>query len=515
MNSEEMGNAEGADAEGADEKHDQRIRIDSDKKHDQRIRIDYNDRKYNCKSYFMLGQLKATIPSGHNVVGTCIYIKLQDNLILTAAHNIVCYSRFREEMVFFKDPLVYIARQGIRKWGKKKFLGNGRIHPKYNRYPDCGFDIGLFAQWKDEGNGNKESFQLNKTRKNDVILSFADPEDIKKGMSVEVAGYPGEKEGYAYTQTGVVRAVTRNKEGYVIWHDCETTPGNAGSPIMITDKKISKDKGVEKVIIGIHTGYDVDLGLGIGTLITPSIFKWIQKTCDEENKPKYLAFLASHEESRFQMDALKLKNVLEKCHYKVTIILGDTPDKIMKEVENFTETVGSRDVVIFYITTHGANPSDHGGKLKFLFQNQYLDSAQLTKKLVKIRALSMLVLVHSCYAGAAIIDGKMRKNDEEKLQSEYMRKLKLMTGKATICAGPPDQVTWGQIFPNAVANSFKKALKKKKKLRLTQLASDISGSVEEAKMAEQLIDLDIKGQDFYLYFPERRRSWKHKIRTVI
>jgi len=59
----------------------------------------------------------------------------------------------------------------------------------------------------------------------------------------------------------------------------------------------------------------------------------------------------------------------------------------------------------------------------------------------------------------------------------------------------------GQVFPDAVANSFKQALKKKEKLRLTQLATDISGSVEEAKMADQLIDLDIRGQNFYLYLP--------------
>jgi len=413
---------------------------------DQRIRVDYTDRKYNCKSYFMLGHLCMDFRE-MKIEGTCIYVKLRDNLILTGAQNLASHCCWKEKIIKYTDPRVYIARQGYCRWDKLKRPESCRIHPKWNGKPDNGFDIGFFPLWKDGGGRNNEKFQPKQTRKNDVILSFAYPTDIKNGMSVEVAGYPAEKSRNAYTHTGVVRGVQRTRDGgYVIYYDCKTSSGNSGSPIMITDKKFIKDKGVEKVIVGIHTGYDHIKGLRFGTLITPSIYEWILKTYDEGIKPKYFAFLASHEESRFKMDALILKGVLEKCGYNVTISLGDTPDKILKELENFSKIVRNRDVVIFYITTHGANPSNHGGKLKFLFQKQFLDSARLTKRLDKMSASSMLVLVHSCYAGAAIVDGNMRRNDGDIQQSDYMRKLMLMTGKATICAGPPDKVTWGKFF---------------------------------------------------------------------
>merc|ERR1719192_1785859 len=216
-------------------------------------------------------------------MGTCIYIKLQDDLILTSADNIALYNtRLRGQIIKFNDPKGYIARQGVFRWDSLKRLESGRIHPKWKGLPDNGFDIALFTQWKDEGSRNNLMFQPNQTRKNDAILSFADPTDIKNGMSVEVAGYPGERSD-AYTHTGVVREVQRTEDiGYVIWYDCKTTPGNGGSPIMITDKIFIKDKGVEKVIVGIHIGFDSFVDLAFGTLITPSMYEWIQKTCDEE-----------------------------------------------------------------------------------------------------------------------------------------------------------------------------------------------------------------------------------------
>jgi len=115
----------------------------------------------------------------------------------------------------------------------------------------------------------------------DVIWNNADAESIKRGMAVELAGYPGEKKGWPYTHTGRVIDITKTKlGGHILWYDADATPGNSGSCVMITDKdfikSISKKVGIKKVIVGVHTGHDPVVNLNYGTLITPSIGEWIR-----------------------------------------------------------------------------------------------------------------------------------------------------------------------------------------------------------------------------------------------
>jgi len=64
-----------------------------------------------------------------------------------------------------------------------------------------------------------------------------------------------------------------------MYHTCDTTPGNSGSSIMVTDQNLIGyyKKGITKVCIGIHTGSEPLKHLNFATLITPDIGCWIER----------------------------------------------------------------------------------------------------------------------------------------------------------------------------------------------------------------------------------------------
>lgn len=525
---------------------------------DRRRKISYTDRRFNRESYFSLGQLVARDGSD-KVANTCFDLKLQGsshNVILTAAYNIAAISRKSNKLNYFIDSRAYIARQGEKTWDKLKVFKKMYVHPNWDGGNDSGFEIGLVTKWEDIGGSNNEQFSQLKFREKDITISFARPKDIYKGMKLEIAGYPGVKKGHPYTGRGtIVEVVQTKKGGWKIYHDIDTIRGYGGSPLMITDERFTWDKGVKKVVIGIHTGDDVTRNLKGGILITPSIFKWIIHNLEKEGpklknkfelelpcndpdlslqpgtqkprKPKQnwklmqhsfgrgvenfedekkcssYALIVSNEQGRFELDAIKLKTVLQDCHYEVTMLLKKTPEEILTGVENFAKKkFDEYDVVIFYVTTHGVNPKLNNGQLKWVFKDQLLDAKQLTDILAKIKVKKMLTLIHSCYAGSAI-NPRLPKNDKPNHFGENMEKLCLVlrTGKATLCAGPPDDVTFGQIFPTAVFNEFKKALKGKKPLMAMRLFSNVSEEVQKKMNCEQLIWADWHGNDFYVYHP--------------
>ena len=60
------------------------------------------------------------------------------------------------------------------------------------------------------------------------------PDKLRVGAEIQVAGYPGELDGYVYEGTGPITKVKPTKEGgYIIFYDVDTTSGNSGSPISI------------------------------------------------------------------------------------------------------------------------------------------------------------------------------------------------------------------------------------------------------------------------------------------
>jgi len=272
----------------------------NNKEVDRRIKIVYTEPKFNFVSYYMLCQFTAIRPNGTKGVGSCSAVRVavdKGKHFLTCAHNLMDFSRLTRKPHFFTDIFIYKARQGEKK-ARIIFSGNSekmRFHPKYNGHPNCGFDIAIVPVIK-----GKEEVDIDMTQKVwsprrsanrvDVVWDSINPDSIKEGMTVELAGFPGEKEGWPYTHTGKVRYVTKTDfGGHLIWYDCDATPGNSGSCVMITDKDFLETVGAEKigarkVIVAVHTGYDEIEHLNYGTLITADIFEWIREGKKIETK---------------------------------------------------------------------------------------------------------------------------------------------------------------------------------------------------------------------------------------
>lgn len=252
---------------------------------DRRTKISFSDKKYaGSLSYKILCQIIGNMPNKFKTVGSGFVIETEDGVdhILTCAHNLTAWSSFNECFMNYGKLRMYKMRQGENSWKVCSSLDEKSItiHPKYNGHPDCGYDFALCRTLKTKSrNVNTDSFIDCKTR-NDTVWARCIPSTIKKGMSLEIAGYPGEKKGHPYTHTGEVFAVTKTEGGcHLVWYDIDCTIGNCGSPIMITDKdwiqQFANRFGATKAVIGIHTGQDRIMGLNYGTLITPSLFQWI------------------------------------------------------------------------------------------------------------------------------------------------------------------------------------------------------------------------------------------------
>jgi len=255
---------------------------------DRRTKILYSDKKYaGSLSYTFLCQITASMPSKYKTAGSAFGISTEHsvNYVMTCAHNVTAWSSYNGRFMNYDSLYIYRMRQGENSWKVCSSLDEKQltIHPKYDGHPDSGYDIALCRKLEVQSkNKNTDSFRDLETN-NDTVWVPCIPSTIKKGMSLEIAGYPGEKEGYPYTHTGKVFAVTTTASGsYLLWYDIDCTMGNCGSPIMVTDtdwiKQNVNDSGITKAIIGVHTGNDLIVGLNYGTLITPPLFKWITET---------------------------------------------------------------------------------------------------------------------------------------------------------------------------------------------------------------------------------------------
>jgi len=260
------------------------IREDCGKK-DNRVQIVLQKEEFHRQSYFMLFQIVTKLGGGKIAAGTgtCKVIP-KHGVLLTCAHNLQMFSPRRKKLVPYKDLKVYRARQGI-----DSYLISGKVdhneiitHPKYDGNPACGFDIGMFAlgkfKWDKSINDTLGSM---KSVKNDVIRHYSSSQKLKKGMSVEIVGYPIKKGGHPYTLEGKIETTTKTAlGGYLVWYNVDCTICNSGSCIMVTDetfvKSVTKNPDIKKVLIGVHAGQDDVVGLNYGTLITKSLNDWIE-----------------------------------------------------------------------------------------------------------------------------------------------------------------------------------------------------------------------------------------------
>jgi glutamyl endopeptidase len=93
---------------------------------------------------------------------------------------------------------------------------------------------------------------------------------------VNLAGYPGEKQPYSlmWYQPCKLQIVTEKK----LFHDCDTTPGNSGSPIW----KYYPNNGA-RIIVGIHTnGVAPGTKFNGGTRITREVYERILAWQEED-----------------------------------------------------------------------------------------------------------------------------------------------------------------------------------------------------------------------------------------
>jgi len=254
---------------------------------DRRTKIIYSSKKFSLFSYHAQGQFTAKLPDGTKTVGSCNSISVKKRpgttYALTCAHNVGDWSVPKKCFVHFNELLMYQARQGVNTWSKCISLEEKTdlVHPNYNGQADSGFDIALCRKMKTIS-VKRNTSRFRTSLKSDVYFYHAEPENLAKGMKVEIAGYPGEENGQPYTHTGtIVHIIKRPLGGYVLYYNVDCTGGNSGSPIMIIDKEWIKkfnkkhETNVDKVIIGIHTGQDPLERLNFGTLLTPSIYKWM------------------------------------------------------------------------------------------------------------------------------------------------------------------------------------------------------------------------------------------------
>jgi len=251
---------------------------------DRRVPVFFKKIEFHTTSYFNLCQMVLKHRDAKSEAGSASYIpRAKKPFFLTCAHNLLNRSA-RTKLLLPKQGLkVYKSR-----YGKKTYVVAGRVkemlpHPKYDGHITYGFDIGIF--WLHSGKEKQGTYGQNThgsigTIKNDVMMHYANHKNLKKGMKVEIAGYPGDKQGYPYMHEGTIIDIQKKKyDGYIIWYDADTSSGNSGSSIMVTDhnfiKSITKEPGIKKIIIGVHSGYDGAEKLNFGTLITEGLYHWI------------------------------------------------------------------------------------------------------------------------------------------------------------------------------------------------------------------------------------------------
>jgi len=254
---------------------------------DRRTKINWQDPKYCATSFHMICQITSKLPTKVKAVGSGCMINhgqptdihdISKWEVLTCAHNVAIHTGLKEDLQFFNSPYCYHMRQGEKSW-KTCFSIDEKtisVHPKHNGLANSGYDIAVCRQTKLFSPGK---VQKKKKVVLDTVYSWAEPENLKKGMKIEITGYPGEKGGHPYTHGGEIVSVTKTRfGGHILWHNVDCTKGNSGSPIIITDKDWLIKTGRQhhhKVIIGIHTGQCLYAGFNYGTLITKHIYDWI------------------------------------------------------------------------------------------------------------------------------------------------------------------------------------------------------------------------------------------------
>jgi len=253
---------------------------------DRRELVNFYDQKFCRTSYWDLTQISFHLKH-EKAVGSGMTLRTKPVVILSCAHNFVCLSyvdnKVRRQM---KKHHSYCQRYGEKSWRSLRKITQFWVHDRYDGNPECGFDIaiGLTSEKIGKTTLNKKKLPNRSTLHYDLMSNLDYVSVLKKGMSIEVAGYPGEKKGMPYTHQGLIHDVKKTSlGGYILMYKIDTTPGNSGSPVYLTDKsciaELRRKKGgkFDKVLIAIHTGSDRASECGFATLLTNDLSKWMSE----------------------------------------------------------------------------------------------------------------------------------------------------------------------------------------------------------------------------------------------
>jgi len=250
---------------------------------DRRTKIVYKDEKFRGDSFGDILQIKVKLPRGGYFVGSGLLSWLHYDCVITAAHNLADFNVLHDSMVKYKEGHAYSKRQGVDVWFTEYEIDvkNAYVHPNYRGNSKSGFDIGFCPLKKPTVKFALDTYTPSKWKYDYAWTGNVKPEDLTMGLKVEVVGYPGELNGYPYYHDGrVVKSLKTKEGGWLLYYDADCTPGNSGSPIYATDeswiKKYCSSK-LEKLVIGIHVGYDPVAGLNFGTVLTEALCSWIGK----------------------------------------------------------------------------------------------------------------------------------------------------------------------------------------------------------------------------------------------
>jgi len=258
------------------------IKKENDDPQDSRIKIEFHKEIPVPVSFVSICQLAANVNDSVEGIGSCDQIIVNGVFcVLTCAHNLASKSHLTGKFLNHKVGYAYQMRQGEDAWDSLWRLkaNETRVHPKYNGDASCGFDIAV-SPIVSEAHEFDRRVKHGKVFK-DAEWDSADPDDLKVGYEVEVAGYPGDKAGYPHYLRGKIVSINKTDEGgHILFYNVDTTPGNSGSPISIVDERFlgkeRKKRGITKLTIGVHTGHSAVDKLNFGTLITPELRKWIK-----------------------------------------------------------------------------------------------------------------------------------------------------------------------------------------------------------------------------------------------
>jgi len=259
------------------------IKDKSDELIDRRTKIDCKDEKFGADSFGDVLQMKMKLPGERYFVGSGLLSWLHYDCVITAAHNLADFSAFYDSMVMYKQGYAYRKRQGVDVWFTEYEIDvkNAYVHPNYDGNSKSGFDIALCPMKMPVVKIAEDKYTSSIRRYDYAWSSNVKPENLTKGLKMEVVGYPGELNGYPYYHEGqVVKSVKTEEGGWLIYYDAVCTPGNSGSPIYLTDERwVTKycSGKPEKLVIGIHIGYDHAARLNFGTIITEALCSWLGK----------------------------------------------------------------------------------------------------------------------------------------------------------------------------------------------------------------------------------------------